>query len=537
MVLLLCYTGLELVGLNLDPAQNPQYFVEMESDWETRDEDRKVTERDDTQQALQLEIDEKSKDEVAEETKALDTPQQSPVKMLISVSTEHDEKQDRNVDTPQAELIEANHLNLSTHSLVEKPNRSFTQESNDPDFVDTSYAIPMDDMAYNDEDARKQNAAMEIEMQMEAVERDGLPENFWNYCEEWTPRFEGVQQYLLQVICTYIFVYTHVYTYICVSNVYNLYKKKMQKGFLRPRIEDMCFNMMKDALITKMDNIMDRTNLRPLLALLSILPYICYHSRHSPEKLTDLPRLFRRLAEMLSVFSKKLSHKFRELAKSRTTIEEDSFLREICPMLTTHFFDSYAKVAANYLEGLLESPGMECYHAVIFKICRYFLESREGFLLCFEKIIAKAHKSVSGGKIPREVSDTATELVKTAIEQVKANKEQHSPDEFIDVSPFPEAGLKFIIVSSFQLFFFLIKNCRYIVLHLVNYKKKKKKKRQVSRRLWQIMAQCPIMVDKTKKQNKERNDIALTRARTYDPERVNARATASTLGGELRPNV
>ncbi|ETO28249.1 hypothetical protein RFI_08876, partial [Reticulomyxa filosa] len=260
-------------------------------------------------------------------------------------------------------------------------------------------------------------------------------------------------------------------------------------GFLRPQHEELCFKMVKDALITKMDNIMDRTNLRPLLALIAVMPYICYHSRHSPEKLTDLPRLFRRLAETLDVVSKKLSHKFRDYVKSRSAIDEDSFLRDMCPLIVENFFDSYAKVAANYFEGLLESPGMEHYHATIFKICRYFLEHGANFLLCFEKIIAKAHKAVSGGKIPRDVSDTATDLVRTAIEHVKSNKEQDSPDDFIDVSPFPEAGLK-----------------------------------QVSRRLWQIMAQCPIMVDKAKR-NTEINNVALNKtSNSQTAEKVTTKA-------------
>ncbi|ETO02238.1 hypothetical protein RFI_35198 [Reticulomyxa filosa] len=57
--------------------------------------------------------------------------------------------------------------------------------------------------------------------------------------------------------------------------------------------------MIKDALITKMDDIMDRTNLRPLMALIAIMTYICYNSRHSPEKLTDLQRLFRRCPIMV----------------------------------------------------------------------------------------------------------------------------------------------------------------------------------------------------------------------------------------------
>ncbi|ETO09138.1 hypothetical protein RFI_28250 [Reticulomyxa filosa] len=68
--------------------------------------------------------------------------------------------------------------------------------------------------------------------------------------------------------------------------------------------------------------------------------------RHYPENLTDLPRF------------KKLNNKFCDYVKSRSAIDENSFLQDVCPLILENFFDPYAKVEANYFEGLLESHGM-----------------------------------------------------------------------------------------------------------------------------------------------------------------------------------
>ncbi|ETO32000.1 hypothetical protein RFI_05118 [Reticulomyxa filosa] len=419
--------GLELVGMNLDQAQNPQYFVEME-DWESREEDS-TNENDNKEKMSKVTI------KAPGETKAL-KPDSTSNKKPTQIQNETEEKVPQVSTVDNQASLKPDPNNLPQTNLALKSGTSFTNDGSEHDITEPQYIAPIEDM-YNNEDIRDRDVEMEMEMQMEAAERDGLPEKFWNYCEEWTPRFEGVQQYFLFLLLLFFLQYE--------TKINFTLKKTKTKGFLRPQHEEVCFKMIKDALVTKMDNIMDRTNLRPLLALIAILPYICYHSRYSPEKLTDLPRLFRRLAETLGVVNKKLSNKFRDYVKG-FAIEEDAFLRDMCPLIVEHFFDSYAKVAANYFEGLLESPGMEHYHATIFKICRYFLEQGPNFLLCFEKIIAKAHKAVSGGKISRDVSDTATELVRTAIEHVKSNKEQDSPDDFIDVSPFPEAGLKLSII-------------------------------------------------------------------------------------------
>ncbi|ETO02103.1 hypothetical protein RFI_35333, partial [Reticulomyxa filosa] len=87
------------------------------------------------------------------------------------------------------------------------------------------------------------------------------------------------------------------------NNIYykfsDIYFKKFRVINFVCYVQELGFKMIEDALITKMDNIMDRTNLRPLLALIAIMTYICYNSRHSPEKLTDLPRLFRRCPIMV----------------------------------------------------------------------------------------------------------------------------------------------------------------------------------------------------------------------------------------------
>ncbi|ETO07049.1 centrosomal protein, partial [Reticulomyxa filosa] len=190
--------GLELVGMNLDQAQNPQYFVEME-DWEARDEDanedrRSVnTNTNNNNNNNNNNINKEKANENATKKLARDcTLQMQTVKRrkkLAPLSSKNN--------------ADINNINANDNAippddlLLLKQSNSLTGDGNEQDMRETQYAAPMEDV-YNNAGTNERDAEMEMEMQMEAAERDGLPEKFWNYCEEWTPRFEGVQQYLLQ---------------------------------------------------------------------------------------------------------------------------------------------------------------------------------------------------------------------------------------------------------------------------------------------------------------------------------------------------
>ncbi|ETO35682.1 hypothetical protein RFI_01379, partial [Reticulomyxa filosa] len=421
--------GLELVRINLDQSHNPQYFIEtnVQEVNSIRLREMPSAKNYTSQSANREEMGIKlTNTNVVQAPEILKKPNTNVIKNRIKAD-EDEEVIFISISEQRPAIIQSDSENPKNNTKPSSPNlpryASVSQDDSEPDITFSPYTTPMDEMDMDghlvysfNEDSQMEIIQMQIEMEMELqAERNGLPPKFWSYCEEWNPRFEGVQQYLLQ-------------------------------GFLKTQHEDMCFKIIKDALIVKMDNIMDRTNLRPLFALIAVLPYLCYHSRHSPQKLASMTTLFRRLKDALAPFSKKLSHKLQEHIPSKGTPiikDEEAFLKDISPILVEYFFDSYAKVIANFFEGLLESPGMERYHAIIFKITRYLLEYGASFLLCFEKIIAKAHKVVSGGILSRNLSDNATDLVKVAIEHIKSNKDQKSPHNLIDVSPFPEVGLKF----------------------------------------------------------------------------------------------
>ncbi|ETO31986.1 hypothetical protein RFI_05129 [Reticulomyxa filosa] len=377
--------------MNLDSTQHPQYFVP-DKEWDM----------DENLSKMELSVTVIVDADTAGKNAMDNDDEKAPpaVDRMTSHTPTESAAQDVDMSTPPV--------------VARKSKRSLTHEISEDEtlYLQRMAGLPQPNAA------RTNNDGIPIEMELQAQETDGLPEKFWDYCEEWTPRFEGVQQYLLQ-------------------------------GFLRPQFEELCLKVIKDALVTKMDNIMDRSNLRPCLALIAILPFVCYHSRRSPEKLTDLPLLLLRLQKILSGTSKKWDYQLEEFAKGGALIEEDLLLKKICPIFVEQFFNPYAKIIANYLNGLLESPGMEHYYPTIYRITRYLLEYGIDFLLCFETIIVKAHKVVSGGTISQDVSDAATELVKIAIEHVKSNKGQRFSYDFIDVSPFPEAGLKFIFVYVF----------------------------------------------------------------------------------------
>ncbi|ETO20886.1 hypothetical protein RFI_16323, partial [Reticulomyxa filosa] len=433
--LFICVSSLELVGINLDQSHNPQYFIEtnvqeivpakLREVPSTKNNASQSGTRDDTSTKLtaNININTNTNTNTNINTNTNSNVIQLP-ELLKKTSPNTSKNKTKEKEDDEEEIIfisiseqrpavvQNDSENAKNTTLKLQRYTSMSQDDSELDVSLSPYTTPMDEVDVD--------GTLIFRIPMTIAKWKPFQ---WICKSKWKWRckrremdyLQSVQQYLLQ-------------------------------GFLRAQHEDLCFKIIKDALIVKMDNIIDRTNLRPLLALIAVLPYLCYHSRHSPQKLTSMTTLFRRLKDALAPFSKKLGHKLQEHIPSKGVPiikDEEAFLKDIAPILVEYFFDSYAKVIANFFEGLLESPGMEHYHAIIFKITRYLLEYGAGYLLCFEKIIAKAHKVVSGGILPRNLSDNATDLVKVAIEHIKSNKDQKSPHNLIDVSPFPEVGLKF----------------------------------------------------------------------------------------------
>ncbi|ETO04834.1 hypothetical protein RFI_32562, partial [Reticulomyxa filosa] len=121
----------------------------------------------------------------------------SPKKMV------NDKKDTANANSEEEEKSSKNNADINTNAndnaippedlLLLKQSNSQIGDRNEQDMRKTQYAAPIEDL-YNNVGTNERDA----EMEMEEAERDGLPEKFWNYFEEWIPRFECFQQYLLQ---------------------------------------------------------------------------------------------------------------------------------------------------------------------------------------------------------------------------------------------------------------------------------------------------------------------------------------------------
>ena len=87
-----------------------------------------------------------------------------------------------------------------------------------------------------------------------------LPAEFWAFCEEWIPQFDGIQSFMLQ-------------------------------GLLNSDTEEMTIKVLRKVMKTRIDEMIDRTTKRPLLCIIAILPYIAYIILNKPDKFASFGSL------------------------------------------------------------------------------------------------------------------------------------------------------------------------------------------------------------------------------------------------------
>jgi len=217
-----------------------------------------------------------------------------------------------------------------------------------------------------------------------------LPENFWAYCEDWNPQFNGIYPQLLQ-------------------------------GLLQTELQDMTFKLLHKSMKTTIDKMIDRTSLRAALLITATVPYLAYLYKKSEDKYLQLSTtLYYSLMNVVHGYSGPLWQKF----KNPIFKNYNELLKEMCPLILDAFFEEHSGVIANYLNSMLENETKShFYQTIVYKMCSIFLQYDANYIHAFENIITKAHKAVtterSDSHYKKELADAATELVSASIDYLK----------------------------------------------------------------------------------------------------------------------
>ena len=97
-----------------------------------------------------------------------------------------------------------------------------------------------------------------------------LPHEFWSYTDDWTPKFEGIQPFLLQ-------------------------------GLVEKDLERSTLTTLHRLMGVEIDAVVDPTQMRPLMSILGVLPWIyrtVTENRHSVDAAQVVPNLFTSLSEL-----------------------------------------------------------------------------------------------------------------------------------------------------------------------------------------------------------------------------------------------
>jgi hypothetical protein len=211
-----------------------------------------------------------------------------------------------------------------------------------------------------------------------------MPDDFWSYCEKWTPKFEGVQPYVLL---------------------------GMQAPASEPDAMAALSSLMR---VAASPTLVDAKLTRHLITILAFLPPL-YREMTSArtlgsafgvqvaQTLTDLASVAEgSLPELrqcvLSVAESWIKHGGGSKSRSGRELEElaNSFLSKTCARLADAFFPRFAGPCAEYLASLLHSDYRE-HHSVVLKITKEFLLHPKAFEFVndFASIIATAHAAVT----------------------------------------------------------------------------------------------------------------------------------------------
>lgn len=190
-----------------------------------------------------------------------------------------------------------------------------------------------------------------------------LPEDFWLFAESWSPRFEGVQPYLLP-------------------------------GLLNPRTEPTSLILLGSMLRVVWDPIVDSSQTRYLTMVLGLLPWL-YEQIRKEQANVQVREVLYDMASVIGGFSRELSQILQD-AVSYTKDQADLFLRRVCMELCDAYFPQYAQACGEYLTALMESES-DGYHPVVLKITNQFLQHQNALTWVnrFDTIISIAHETLT----------------------------------------------------------------------------------------------------------------------------------------------
>jgi hypothetical protein len=205
-----------------------------------------------------------------------------------------------------------------------------------------------------------------------------LPEDFWLFSEHWSPRFEGIQPYLLQ-------------------------------GMLAADTESNALNLIHTLMKVVWDPVVDSSHIRHLTTVMSLLPWLYIQIKNEQARVR-VREILADLAGVIGRFSKDLAATFRTFADKDTS--SDEFIKQVCAQLAAAYFPQYAQAAAEYLTALLQSD-FTVYHAVVFKITNQFLlqDSAMEYVKAFDEIVSMAHEAVTK-IVGADAADVTTRVAK-----------------------------------------------------------------------------------------------------------------------------